>query len=74
MLSCTSLRYGILLAATLFLAGFAAELLSVIGVLPIVTGSYLGLLLAASAVLLILGLFLVSMLPPVARRLAECER
>lgn len=74
MLSCTSLRYGIFLAAALLIAGFATELLSVAGVLPVVGGSYLGLLLATSAVLLILGLFLVSMLPPVARRLAECER
>ena len=74
MLSCTSLRYGVFLAAALLLAGFATELLSVIGVLPVVGGSYLGLLFAASAVLLILGLFLLSMLPPVARRLADCER
>jgi hypothetical protein len=74
MMSCASLRYGILLAGILLLAGFGAELLAVAGVLPVVGGSYLGLLLATSAVLLILGLFLVSMLPPVARRLAECER
>ena len=74
MLSCASLRYGILLAATLLLSGFAAELLAVAGALPVVVGSYLGLLLTTSAVLLILALFLVSMLPPVARQLAECER
>lgn len=74
MLSCTSLRYGIFLAAALLLAGFGTELLSVAGILPVVAGSYLGLLLATAAVLLILGLFLLSLLPPVARRLAECER
>jgi len=74
MLSCKSLRAGILLSAALLLGGFVTEFLSAYGLLPTVTGSYLGFFLAAGAVLLLVGLFLVSLLPSVARRLAECER
>jgi hypothetical protein len=74
MLSCKSLRAGILLSGALLIAGFLTELLSAYGPLPTVTGSYLGFFLAAGAVVLLVGLFLVSLLPSVARRLAECER
>ncbi len=74
MLSCKSLRAGILLSGTLLLAGFVTEFLSAYGLLPTVTGSYLGFFLASGAVVLLLGLFLLSLLPSVARRLAECER
>ncbi len=74
MLSCKSLRAGILLSGGLLLGGFVTELLSAYGPLPVVTGSYLGFFLASGAVVLLLGLFLLSLLPSVARRLAECER
>ncbi len=74
MLSCKSLRAGILLSAALLLGGFATEFLSAYGPLPTVTGSYLGFFLTAGAVALLVGLFILSLLPSVARRLAECER
>lgn len=74
MLSCQSLRAGILLAALLLLSGFAIEVLTTYGLLPTVSGSYLGFFLAVGAVLLLLVLFLVSLVPAVARSLAECER
>lgn len=74
MLSCKSLRAGIRLSGILLLAGFLTEFLSAYGLLPTVTGSYLGFYLTAGALLVLLTLFVVSLLPSVARRLAECER
>lgn len=74
MLSCQSLRAGIFLSALLLLSGFAIELLTTYGLLPSVSGSYLGFFLALGAVLLLLVLFLLSLVPAVARSLAECER
>lgn len=74
MLSCKSLRAGILLSAALLLIGFVSELLAAYGALPTVTGSYLGFFFASGAVLLLLALFVLSLFPSVARRLAECER
>jgi putative copper export protein len=74
MLSCQSLRAGIFLSALLLLSGFAIEVLTTYGLLPTVSGSYLGFFLAVAAVLLLLALFLVSLIPAVAQRLAECER
>jgi hypothetical protein len=74
MLSCQSLRAGIFLSALLLLSGFAIEVLTTYGLLPTVSGSYLGFFLAVAAVLLLLVLFLVSLVPAVARSLAECER
>lgn len=74
MLSCQSLRAGILFSALLLLTGFAIEVLTTYGLLPTVSGSYLGFFLAVGAVLLLLALFLASLVPAVARRLAECER
>lgn len=74
MLSCQSLRAGILLAALLLLSGFAIEVLTTYGLLPTVSGSYLGFFLAVGAVCLLLVLFVVSLVPAVARSLAECER
>jgi hypothetical protein len=74
MLSCQSLRAGIFLSALLLLSGFAIEVLTTYGLLPTVSGSYLGFFLAVTAVLLLLALFLVSLVPAVARSLAECER
>lgn len=58
--------------ATLLVAGTVTELSAGHGLLPAVSGSYPGFFLAAVATLL--GLFLVSLLPPVARRLFECAR
>jgi len=55
-------------------SGLVTELLTGYGLLPTVSGSYLGFFLAVAAVLTLLGLFLISLLPAVARRLAECER
>lgn len=74
MLSCQSLRAGIFLSALLLLSGFAIEVLTTYGLLPTVSGSYLGFFLALGAVLLLLVLFLLSLVPAVARSLAECER
>jgi putative copper export protein len=74
MLSCQSLRAGIFLSALLLLSGFAIEVLTTYGLLPTVSGSYLGFFLGVGAVVLLLMLFLVSLVPTVARRLAECER
>jgi hypothetical protein len=74
MLSCTTLRVGILTSAFLLVAGLVTELSTGYGLLPAVSGSYLGFFLAVGAVATLLGLFLISLLPPVARRLAECER
>jgi putative copper export protein len=74
MLSCKTLRAGILASALLLVSGLVTELLTGYGLLPMVSGSYLGFFLAVGAVLLLLALFLASLLPAVARRLAECER
>jgi hypothetical protein len=74
MLSCQSLRAGILLSALLLLTGFAIEVLTTHDLLPRVSGSYLGFFLAVVGVLLLLVMFLASLVPAVARRLAECER
>ena len=74
MLSCKTLRAGILASALLLVSGLVTEFLTGYGLLPTVSGSYLGLFLAVGAVLTLLGLFLISLLPAVARRLAECER
>jgi uncharacterized membrane protein len=74
MLSCQTLRAGILMSGLLLLSGFVTELLTGYGLLPTVSGSYLGFYLAVAAVLLLLALFVLSLLPGVARRLAECER
>ena len=74
MLSCTTLRAGILASAALLVAGLVTELLTGYGLLPAVSGSYLGFFLAVGAVMTLVALFLVSLLPSVARRLAECER
>jgi len=74
MLSCKTLRAGILASALLLVSGLVTELLTGYGLLPTVSGSYLGFFLAVAAVLTLLGLFLISLLPAVARRLAECER
>jgi hypothetical protein len=74
MLSCTTLRAGILASAALLVAGLVTELLTGYGLLPAVPGSYLGFFLAVGAVMTLVALFLISLLPPVARRLAECER
>jgi len=73
MLSCKSLRAGILSSAALLLAGFAVEFLAVNGLMPTVLGSYLGLFMATGSVVVLLGLFVLSLFPTVARRLAECE-
>jgi len=72
--SCKTLRAGILASALLLVSGLVIELLTGYGLLPRVSGSYLGFFLAVGAVLLLLALFLVSLVPTVARRLAECER
>ena len=74
MLSCTTLRAGILLSALLLISGFVTEFLTAYGFVPAVSGSYLGFFMAVGAVFLLLGLFLFSLVPAVARRLAECER
>jgi hypothetical protein len=74
MLSCTTLRAGILLSALLLLAGLVTEFLTAYGLLPTVSGSYLGFFLAVGAVMTLVALFLISLLPSVPRRLAECER
>lgn len=74
MLSCNTLRAGILASALLLVSGLVTELLTGYGLLPAVSGSYLGFFLAVGAVLLLLALFLASLVPAVARRLAECER
>jgi len=74
MLPCTTLRAGILVSALLLVSGFLIEVLTTYGLLPTVSGSYLGFFLAVAAVLTLAGLFVLSLIPAVARRLAECER
>jgi putative copper export protein len=74
MLPCTTLRAGILVSALLLVSGFLIEVLTTYGLLPTVSGSYLGFFLAVAAVLILAGLFVLSLIPAVARRLAECER
>ncbi len=73
MLSCTSLRTGILASAVSLVAGFAIVFLAAIGLLPMVTAGYFGFYLAVAGVLSLLVLFAISLTPSAARSLAECR-
>jgi uncharacterized membrane protein (DUF441 family) len=73
MLSCTSLRTGILGAAALMAVGFVVAFLAAVGLLPTVSAGYLGFYLVVGGVLALLVLFAVSLTPSAARSLAECR-
>jgi hypothetical protein len=73
MLSCTSLRNGIVGSAALLTVGFLISFLAGVGLLPAVSAGYTGFYLVVGGVLALLVLFTISLTPSAARSLAECR-
>ena len=73
MLTCKNLRGAVMTSGLLLIAAWIVEMLAVSTVLPTVTTAYAGFILLLVAAGVLVGTFLLSLLPVNAHRLNGCE-
>ena len=73
MLNCKNLRGAVLTSGLLLIAAWIVEVIAISTSVPTVATAYAGFLLLLAAVVVLIGTFLLSLLPVNAHRLGGCE-
>jgi hypothetical protein len=73
MLTCKNLRGAVLTSGLLLIAAWIVEMFATSALFPTVPTAYAGFLLIVAAVAVLVGTFMLSLLPANARRLSGCE-